>query len=186
MPREEGVVRWMRHRPLIDGLHAFHVTAKRVSISTLALEQPLLSFHSPAVAAQRTIGANDAVTWDQDGNPIRGARPRHGASGARTAKCRRDLSVRISVPWRNSSQHGPDPLLKASAQDIQRHLHVFSSLADVRDDCSDPIAVRLIAWRDLRVRKIAAQTVHQRVIGLTERDGANATLRRSNEESAER
>lgn len=83
----------MRHRPLIDGLDASYVTAKRASPSTLALEQTLLSFHSPTITTERPIVAHDSMTRDDNCQSIIGACPRYGTRRGRTAERRRDLAV---------------------------------------------------------------------------------------------
>ena len=76
------------------------------------MEQKTLAFQAPGIAAQRPVGGNDPVTWDQDGQGVVAVGLAHGLEGARRPHPRGQLPVRDHLAIGNAAEDLPHFFLK--------------------------------------------------------------------------
>src|SRR5215471_10355105 len=86
----------------------------------LHLQQRLLPFQSPAIAAHGPVFAHDTMTGNRHGNAVCGAGASYGAGGARLSDRLRDLAVGARRTERNRLQIGPHAPLECSGTNVQR------------------------------------------------------------------
>jgi hypothetical protein len=96
-------------------------------------EQPTLDFLAECEAGERAIGANHAVTRDDETNRIRGIGATYCASSMRVADYLRDLRVRPSLAPRNSFECLPHELLKRGAAFGERKIETPPLAREVRE-----------------------------------------------------
>src|SRR5579872_5710229 len=106
----------------------------RAALGGFALEKRPLPLDAPAVAGERAVARDHAMTRDDDGERIRAARRADGTSRVRTTEARRELAVRRGGSSRNGAQGPPDLTLEPCAAQIERYVECGRWCIDERGD----------------------------------------------------
>ena len=106
--------------------------AGRRRLASLQLQQPALPPQPAAVAAERAVGADDAVTRHDDRHGVAAVGVTGGAHGRRAAGPRGDLRVREGLSIGRPRDPHPDRPLKRRAAQIQGRLEAAKLSAEVR------------------------------------------------------
>jgi len=101
-------------------------------LASLQLQQPALSPQPAAVAVERAVGADDAVTRHDDRHGVAAVGVTGGAHGRRAAGPRGDLRVREGLSIGRPRDPHPDRPLKRRAAQIQGRLEAAKLSAEVR------------------------------------------------------
>jgi hypothetical protein len=79
------------------------------------VEEPAFAFDAAAVAGERAVGADDAVTWKDDGDGIGSIGSADGTDGGRVADLLRQFAVREGSTAGDGPESAPDFALKLRA-----------------------------------------------------------------------
>ena len=90
-------------------LFCYHHSLVTFLPTPLMVEQPFLSPQSTAVAAERAIRANDAMTRNHDANHVRAVRATDGATRVLVSEPSRHPRIRTRFADRNRTQNFPGP-----------------------------------------------------------------------------
>src|SRR4051812_33948328 len=90
----------------------------------LMLEQPALALESARVAGQTSVGADDAVTRDDDRDRVAAHRRADGADGLRGAYATGQLGIADGLAEPDGAERLPDPKLELGAAEGQRQVEL--------------------------------------------------------------
>src|SRR6185436_14242985 len=99
-----------------DGLQARHqLSEERAADDALMSQEPSLTVEAAAVAGQRAVRADDAVTGDDDRDRVGAVGGPHGTDRRRLADAPRQFAIRNGGAGRDAAQRLPDRLLERRA-----------------------------------------------------------------------
>jgi hypothetical protein len=137
------------------------------------------AFDSPAVAAQATIFPDHSVAWNHDGDWI------GGAGAIRGPQLASDLSIRSGTAVRYGTQRCPDATLKGGGANVDRQVEMRLAAVEMPYQDAGPFAQRFVIALDPCSALFAPEDGHQRLIRVTDADGAHAFLGSTDQEPAQ-
>src|SRR5262249_13670337 len=100
-------------------------------VRSLMVEQPLLAPQSAAVAGERAVGADYAMTRNDEAQRVVAVRASYSAHGGRTPDGGSDFRVRARGAWRNREQRVPDRALERRSAHDERRLEAQRSAPQI-------------------------------------------------------
>src|SRR3954465_2364301 len=150
----------------------------------LDLQQALLDWQAPGVAAEAAVGAHGAMARHDQRNRVRPAGAADGAHGGGCADGARDFRIGARLAARDAPQLLPHAALEHRAADIDRHARQGAFAGDEAADLRFELRQRRFA--KLRGAELAGEQLRQLLRVGAELDCANAILRGGEQHDAER
>ena len=94
-------------------------------------QQPVLALHAAGIAGQRAVLANDPVTGNDHGYPVRADGRPHRAHGIGTPETFGHGLIVGGVAKRNRAQFSPDPSLEIGARGVQGDVESMTGALEV-------------------------------------------------------
>ena len=101
-------------------------------LPTFKRQQEALTLHTAAKTGKASVGADDAVAGDDDGDSIASVRPADRARRPRRADHGGDLAIRTRFAERDRRERAPDPLLEVGAVGRERQVECLAASSEIR------------------------------------------------------
>lgn len=131
---------WRLLRTLI---HRLVVQSTGACWGLLSFEEGFLAIQSTGETRETSVGADDSVTGDEDGNRIAADRGTDGSTGRGFVHCRSQLAIGPSLTKRNRAEFGPHRALKFCPAWGQREREFLQLASEVLIQLADGLLKRL-------------------------------------------
>src|SRR6516165_4998833 len=152
----------------------------------LPVEQDTLSFNAPRISRERTVDANDAVTGNCDREFVLGARTGDRAYRLWVSDTPRDLGIGNGLADGNLLKRPPHTLLEGGAAHVERKAQADSRFLNKGDNTRNQSLIVLNSADEMRCQEAILEVTDELVRVVSQQDGGDALLARSDEDGAER